>query len=304
MAWFVALAALVVALPFVAEWLRQPMTPALEAKAPGAFADLTTGRTHYRWTGREGAPVAVCVHGLSTPSYVFAGTERALTNLGFRVLVYDLHGRGYSARVSGAQTLDFHLAQLRALLAHEAAPVPFVLVGYSMGGAIAAAFAAEEPESVSDLVLIAPAGLVPVYDDWRARLWTLPVLGDWLVRVVGGVQLRRELREHQSTATIIPDFEDRQAAETRMRGYLPAVLSSRRHTLNATLDGAHLEVAARSIPVLAVWGADDAVIPRRAMSRLAELNPDAHHEEVPEAGHNVLQSHPAQVAEALRKFLT
>lgn len=296
--------ALLIALPIFAEFFRRPISRALEKSAPGRFADLTTGRTHYKWSGPEDGPVAVCIHGLSTPSYVFAATERALAGLGFRVLTYDLYGRGYSARVRGAQDTDFFLAQLRALLAHEGVTAPITLVGYSMGAVIATAYAAEEGEGVEALVLIAPAGLLPVYSDRVSRIFTAPILGDWLARVFGGIALRRELREHKTTATVIPDLEDRQAAETRMRGFLPALLSSRRHTLGTTQDEDHLAIAERGTPVLAIWGAEDPIIPIRAMARLAELNPDAHHEEVAGAGHLVLQSHPAQVSEALRKFLT
>ncbi|NNL72532.1 MAG: alpha/beta hydrolase [Silicimonas sp.] len=294
------LLALLVVLPFVAEALRQRPEP---AHAPGQFADLPLGRTHYRWSGPETAPVAVCVHGLSTPSYVFAATESALTTLGYRVLTYDLYGRGFSANPPAAQGARFFNLQLDALLADQRIEARVTLVGYSMGGAIAAAFAAASPDRVRALVLIAPAGLEPVYDDWIGRLWTLPVLGDWATRVLGGIALRRELVEHRTSATVLPDLEDRQARETRRHGYLPAILSSRRNMLRESRSADHRTIARAGIPVLAIWGTDDPVIPLKTMGRLAELNPDAHHRQVAGAGHLVLQSHPAQVSDALRRFL-
>lgn len=289
-----------IALPFLAEVLRKPVR---RNAAPGSFANLTQGATHYRWTGPENGPVAVCIHGLSTPSYVFAATERSLSGLGYRVLTYDLYGRGYSDRAGGAQNANFFLRQMRDLLADQKVSGPLVVVGYSMGGMIAAAFAAAERDRVDALVLIAPAGLLPVYGDWRSRIWTLPVIGDWATRVFGGMMLRRELIEHRTNATVIPNLEDRQAEETRTRGYLPALLSSRRHILRVDSDNDHARIAASGLPVLAVWGTEDPVIPIRAMGRLAELNPDAHHVQVPGAGHVVLQTHPAQVSKALRSFL-
>ena len=176
--------ATLVALPALAETLRRPPR---RAAAPGRFAGLPHGQTHYRWSGPDDGPVAVCIHGLSTPSYVFAATERSLAGLGYRVLSYDLYGRGHSARPIGRQTSAFFIRQLRALLADEGIEGPILLVGYSMGGAIATAFAASDPKRVSHLVLIAPSGLLPVYDDWRGRFWTLPVIGDWATRVFGGM---------------------------------------------------------------------------------------------------------------------
>lgn len=298
--WIVLLVALVCAVPLAAEWMRRPMSAARQGAAPGAFADLPQGRTHYRWSGREGDPIVVCVHGLSTPSFVFAATERSLVTLGFRVLTYDLFGRGYSARVAGRQNAAFFRTQLQDLLAHQGVTGPVTVLGFSMGGQIATDFAARD-DRVERLILVAPSGLVEMPS--RNWVWTAPVIGDWLTRVFGGMALRRELVEHKSLATVIPDFEDRQAAETQMRGYLPALLSSRRHMLSRVALDEHRWVADDKTPVLAIWGTADPVIPRRAMSELARLNPTAEHVEIREAGHNLLQTHPTEVAAALQGFL-
>jgi len=303
MHWVLVLIAALAALPFLAERGRRPMSKARQESAPGAIAQLPQGATHYRWSGTEGAPVVVCVHGLSTPSFVFAATERSLVALGYRVLSYDLYGRGYSDRVAGAQDLAFFLAQLEALLADQAVEGPITLLGFSMGGQIATGFAARD-DRVERLILVAPSGLADTAGLAPGWLWTAPVVGDWMTQVFGGLMLRRELVEHQSVATVIPDFEDRQAAETRMRGYLPAILSSRRHLLDRPDVEDHRKVARRQQPVLAIWGNVDPVIPRRAMSGLARLNPDARHVEIKDAGHTLLQTHPSEVAAALKDFLT
>ena len=300
---FLGITAVVAGAPLAFEVLRHPMTGEVQAKAPGDFAQLSMGRTHFRWSGKESDPVAVCIHGLTTPSYVFAGTELTLAALGFRVLTYDLYGRGYSDRAPGKQSLDFFLRQLRELLDSQSIERPITVVGYSMGGAIATAFAAEEGTGIQSLILMAPSGLLPTYDMPLSRLWTIPVLGDWLTLVAGGWALRRELAVQIEDPTIVPDLLDRQAAETRMRGYLPAILSSRRNTLPKTLTDDHAAIRDYGTPVLAIWGEDDPVIPIRAMAQLSELNPKAHHFEIKGAGHAFPQTHPAKVTEALRTFL-
>ncbi|MEO0389212.1 MAG: alpha/beta hydrolase [Pseudomonadota bacterium] len=295
----IALAVLIL-LPLVAEALRRPMNRARQAKAPGDIAHLPQGATHYRWSGRASDPIIICIHGISTPSFIFAATERSLVAQGFRVLSYDLYGRGYSARARGTQDLGFFRAQLDALLADQKVSGPVTLLGFSMGGQIGAAFAACD-DRVERLILVASSGLVE--GAGPGPVWTAPGVGDWMTRVFGGVMLRRELVEHKSMATVIPDFEDRQAAETRMRGYLPALLSSRRHVLGASAHDHHRKVADRDIPVLAIWGTDDPVVPQRALGALARLNPNATHVEVKGAGHTLLQTHPSEVATALRDFL-
>ncbi|MEO9825038.1 MAG: alpha/beta hydrolase [Paracoccaceae bacterium] len=293
--------ALFIALPFLVELFRTPMTQSRQSRAPGRIADLPVGATHYTWSGPESGPVAVCIHGLSTPSYVFAATERHLAGMGYRVLTYDLYGRGYSDRARGAQTLDFFLAQLRALLQHQNVGGPLAMVGFSMGAQIATAFASEEGPRVNKLVLVAPAGLTKAKTGFDP--WTAPVIGDWLTRVAGGWKLRRTLVEHAKLATIIPDIEARQASETRTRGFLPAVLSSRRNTLSAPIDADLRHVHMNGTPILALWGTLDPIVPSTCIGQLAEIAPDAHHVQITGAAHSLLQTHPAQVGSALRDFL-
>ena len=292
-----------IAAPFVAEGLRQPMSRKVQATAPGNIAELPSGRTHYRWTGPKGGPLAICIHGLSSPHYIFAATARSLAALGYRVLVYDLYGRGFSSTPRGRQDVDYFLTQLRDLLDFFGIDGPVTIVGYSMGGALATAFAAEEGMRIKGLVLMASAGLLPVYATPRDRVWTLPVVGDWLTAVAGGWSLRRELAGESVAPTVIPDLTSKLAAETRRRGYLPSLLSSRRHVLAQTMDDDHRAIADYRIPVLGIWGREDGVIPLAAMGRLAELNPDAHHVELARATHNFPQTHPTKVGEALKAFL-
>lgn len=290
-------------LPFLAEAFRAPVTKTMQDRAPGRIADLPRGRTHFRWHGPETGPLALCIHGLSTPSYVFAATDRSLASLGYRVLSYDLYGRGLSDRVPGRQDAEFFLTQLRDLLRHQHVSGEMVVLGFSMGAQIATAFAAEDGTRVKALILAAPAGVSPKTGQPRSAFWLLPLIGDWLTRVAGGWALRRELVEHRSTPTIIPDLEDRQAAETRMRGFLPALLSSRRHLLRTSLLPDLARVTRQDIPILALWGTEDPIVPLSAMGAFAETAPDAHHGQISGAGHNLLQTHPAQIADHLTKFL-
>lgn len=80
-------------------------------------------------------PVAVCVHGLTTPSFVWHGLARGLATFGYRVLIYDLYGRGYSDRAPGHQDQAYFLQQLNDLLEDQQIKGDITLLGYSMGGA-------------------------------------------------------------------------------------------------------------------------------------------------------------------------
>lgn len=288
---------------YLAEQSRSPMDDTARAHAPGRFAELSRGVTHYRWDGPKGGPVAVCIHGLTTGCYVWEALVKVLTQMGFRVLRYDLYGRGLSARPGGRQDLAFFRQQLHELLADQKVDETVTLVGYSMGGSIAMDFAAAEPARVDHLVLLAPTGLGYVPPGFLRVARDVPVVGDWMMQVFGGAVLRRQARGAARVSSCVDKVYERQMTETRARGYLNAVLSSLRHALNHDTTAEHRHVAGESIPVLAVWGGRDAVIPRSAPGRLAQVSRAARQVTVEDAGHGLPHTHPREIHAALQEFL-
>jgi pimeloyl-ACP methyl ester carboxylesterase len=301
--WLPALLAALAALPFLAEVLRRPIDP---LRAPGDLAEGAEGVTHFRWhepeveagAGPGKRPVAVCIHGLTTPCFVFDGLAGHLVKAGYRVLSYDLPGRGYTPPRPGPQDEAFFVAQLRALLVAEGIETVDVLIGYSMGGAIATAFTAAEPGRVKRLVLLAPAGLFHDPGPLAKAMRRVLGLGDWAMLVLGGAMLRRGMGPGGDA------FARAQRAETRKRGYLPAVLSSLRHILAGHQGRAHKKIAGAGVPVLAIWGEEDDTIPVSNIGRLAELNRKAQQVTVPGADHAMPYTHHAELAEPIRSFLT
>ncbi|WP_370455388.1 alpha/beta hydrolase [Tateyamaria sp. syn59] len=298
--WVLLIALGLAAVPFTIEWSRKGMTDAERAKAPGQFALLSQGTTHFEWLGPERGPVAVCVHGLTTPSFVWYGMARGLALLGFRVLVYDLYGRGFSDRVREAQTADFFERQLVDLLAHERVTEPLTLFGYSMGGAIAAHFAARHPNGVKQLILLAPAGMVELGGGKLALARDVPVLGDWLFLAAYPWTLRRGVSSEVDQPSSVDDIHDLQHGETERRGFFPAVLSSLRGVLRGTCEDQHVAIAAAGVPVLAIWGEGDDVIPLTSRDTLADWNPAVRQSVITGAGHGLPYTHTDAVLEVIR----
>jgi hypothetical protein len=82
MIWIPVVLAVIAAMPFILEKLRRPMNQRLRRMAEGTFIKLPQGVTHYRWIGPEDGPVAVCVHGLTTPSFVWQSVADRLAASG------------------------------------------------------------------------------------------------------------------------------------------------------------------------------------------------------------------------------
>lgn len=278
------------ALPIYQEAKRSP-TPDASPKAK-----LSKGETYYRWYGPDNGPVAVCVHGLSTPSIAYHEFAQNMALLGFRVLVYDLYGRGASDAPRGRQTPAFFERQLLDLLADQGLDRDITLIGYSMGGSIAAHVAAENPERFRELVLLAPAGMGEELGRMARLCARVPVLGDWLFSLLYPQHL---LAGIQSDSSAPPAVLRHQEAELQRRGFIRSVLSSLRGTLNRPLEKTHRKLAETGLPVTAVWGQVDTVIPLRSMGTLVQWNRNAHQIVIDGAGHGLPYTHALDVVEHL-----
>jgi pimeloyl-ACP methyl ester carboxylesterase len=104
--------------------------------------------------GSESSPPVVCVHGALDQAGIWASVATALAPAGCSVFAPDLRGHGRSDHARSYQLADF-LADLEQLSSDSRLDgEPFILVGHSMGAALAAIFAALWPERVRALVLL------------------------------------------------------------------------------------------------------------------------------------------------------
>ena len=132
------------------------MTRRIEAAVPGngRFVEVDGERFHYYDEGK--GPVLVMIHGLMGSSrnltYALSGQLRQH----FRVISVDRPGSGYSTRHPGtAADLPAQARQIAAFIQTLGLEKPLVL-GHSLGGAIALALALDHPHAVSGLILVAP----------------------------------------------------------------------------------------------------------------------------------------------------
>lgn len=288
--------------PALREAWRKPMTEDVRRAAPGAFVDLPDGRTHYCWLGRQRGPIAVCVHGLTTPSFVWRGLARKLASLGFRVLIYDLYGRGYSDRPKEANTPAFFVKQLHDLLSALDIDGDITLFGYSMGGVIASGFAAQHPGMLRRLILIAPAGMQTDLGRTAKFAAEWPLIGDWAFHMFYPSVLKRGYRAERDVEKSVERLEDMQLAELTYRGYLRSVLSSLRFTLRQPIPAIHKQVALNGVPVTAIWGRDDTAIPIAGLGQLAQWNRKAQQEVIEGAGHGLVYTHTDELSDVIARL--
>ena len=130
----------------------------LAPDATGSYAEprRSTVRTQdgldlalYRWPaqGQHAAPNATVAlaHGLAEHAGRYAPLAERLGIAGIELVSVDLRGHGYSPGPRAwVESFDDYLLDFEALLGAAARPgIPFFLMGHSMGGTIAALYAAE-----------------------------------------------------------------------------------------------------------------------------------------------------------------
>ena len=298
-----AIIIIVIAAPSIAERQRKTLSRAMRADAPGRFAKLPNGVTHYQWAGPVGGQPIVCVHGLSTPSYIWTALVKGLVTMGFRVLTYDLYGRGFSARPEGDQDAQFFRRQLSELLEDQGIDENPILVGYSMGGAIVVDYANTYPDKVQRLILLASAGLGTSSTTFVRFVKNVPVIGDGVMAVFGGWFFGRSEAAMQAAKVAAPTMRSWPFEERHVQGFFTAVLSSLRNILTVDQLDAHRAIAQNYIPLLAIWGEKDAVISLSAMGRLAQVNRAAYQDVVKGADHSLPLSHPHEIITIVQEFL-
>lgn len=120
----------------------------------GQFADVKGGRLHFLAMG-EGAPI-VLVHGLGGQLRNFTYALSELLAPHHRLILVDRPGSGYSTcEGDGPSGLSTQAAMIAELIDQLGLERPLV-VGHSLGGAIALAMALDHPGKIGSLALLAP----------------------------------------------------------------------------------------------------------------------------------------------------
>ena len=292
------------ALPFLVPRVEtRTLDAAARAGTDGAYIELGAGVVHYELAGPEHAPTVVFVCGLSTPYFIWDFNVPALTTAGYRTLRYDLYGRGFSDRPTTLRyDADLFDRQLLALVERLKLRAPLTLTGVSMGGAISVIFAERHPERVNGLILVDPAGF-PLPVPFTAKLVKVPVLGEYLMRLLGDRTLRAAMGSNFHDRSLLPDFARKFEVQLQYAGFQHAQLATLRDMPLQSLEPSYRTVGATGIPVLLIWGRADTVIPFETSQKVKNAIPQAELLAVERAAHTPNYERPQVVNPAILEFL-
>lgn len=246
-------------------------------------------------SGGSGAPL-ILLHGFGGTSANWSGIASELSEH-FQLIIPDLPGYGRSSRLNDeSYVVAEQIARLHAFT--EALGLDrFYLGGNSMGGHIAAGYAAENEERVQGLWLIAPAGvtggIAPEFmqhlEDGRNPL------------LVDSLEAFDDMLEYTFVdPPAIPRFFRRQLAKDAIdsRPFLEST------SLAMLADPYPLEpkIEGLKTPALITWGNQDRVLDPRSAQTFADLLSNAEVQFIEDAGHLPMMEKPEVAGRALLEF--
>ena len=274
----------------------------VRASTCGSFIRLSDGYTHYEISGPDNGQFVVLVHGFSVPYFIFDPTFRFLVGAGFRVLRYDLLGRGFSDRPHVKYNIDIFINQLKELL--DALNIKQVnLIGLSMGGAIASAFTASFPERVRRLALMDSIGTRPAPLSWIYKAAILPGISELILGLAGTERMVQGVASDFFNRDHVKMFEDQYRVQLQYRGFKRAILSTLR---NQTVDGipeVYQRLGKLDMPVLLIWGRNDRTLPLEQSRGILSAVPRAKFHIIDNCGHIPHYEKPEEVNHLIRQFL-
>ncbi len=265
------------------------------------FLSLPLGEMRYQVYGRGEAPAVVLIHSFNGYIESWNPNIGALVEAGYRVVTYDLWGRGLSARPRVDLDLEVFRHQLKTLLDHLGIN-RVQLAGSSFGCVIAADFALHYPDRVGKLLLVGPAGW-PSASGKKNWLIETPVLGDLAFRYFG-IEIMQPTVENY-----LYQKEDHQwAVEAWQKyasypGFTRSALSTLRHAPVLDYSDSWGKLGPLGKPTLFIWGEEDVSFPFSNTHKIPDLIPQAEIVGIEGAAHWVNIEKPEPVNAALIAFL-
>lgn len=249
---------------------------------------------HYQTLG-TGKPI-VMIHGWAMHSGIWHSFAEQLA-AHYQITLVDLPGHGHSATLS-----PFTLDAIVDTLAQALPDQPCCWLGWSLGATVATALAQRYPERVNALVLVAGNPCFLRQDTWPGMQPT--VLDSFAASLASDAQATL-LRFLAIQVMALPNAKELTKA-------LKAAVLSRPAPAGETLQGGldilkstdlRAALAAVDVPVLAIFGQKDSLIPVALSEYLPQLLPHAQVQVLAQAAHIPFLSHPHEVLTRLMAFM-
>ena len=227
----------------------------------------------------------------------FKHNVSAFQDAGYRCIVYDQWGYGKTSKPQDVDhTLDFFVDGLVSLM-DSADVTNAVLVGNSLGGAVALGLALRHPERVEKLILMAPGGI-----ESREDYFSMPGIQAMVKYPMGSPEFTKEVLAQLLTQLVYdPVNVDDELVDERW-----ATLETQNAHVLATMQIPDLsdQLASIDINTLVFWGTEDRFCPASGTWKILQMKGNVQAELVNYCGHWVMSEYPELFNERCLSFLS
>ena len=267
------------------------------ARSGGTLIETDVATANVRVEG-EGPPV-VLIHGFGAALDWWDGIAPELAR-NHKVIRLDLLGHGGTEAPGSGYTIERQAALVRAVL-DTLGVSRAVIVGHSMGGEVATAFAEASADSVERLVLIDSPPTVERTFSLTTRLAFTNLIGQGLWWLRTDAVLRRALAQGFAPGFPVPE---RFVADLWQLTYT-AFRHAHEGSVAFVTERGTPERLSRLDPVpplLVIFGTQDALIPPESAKHFDAV-PGAQRVMIDDVGHSPMVEAPAKTLELIRNFI-
>lgn len=265
------------------------------------FVELSAGKCHYRIEGPATGKTLVLIHGATVPFWEFDRLVPILNRQGIRTIRLDLFGHGYSDRPDVAHGSALFTRQVVELLDCLGVTDGVDLLGHSLGCAIAARLILADPGRFHSLVMTAPV-LNFLQSNPAARLLHVPLLGELLMEsYVVSMLVRRRTHRYRDIqdGRFVQMFRD----QLSVPGFGRSLLSLLRGDALGDQRACYGALNALPNPILVLGADGDQIALPAHMDILRGLLPGAQYQDIANAEHSMILTHPEHVALHVKRFV-
>jgi pimeloyl-ACP methyl ester carboxylesterase len=266
----------------------------------GSFISLSKGNTYYELNGPDTGKTAILIHGAGSGSYAWDNNFDYLAQQGFRVLRYDLYGRGFSDRPDVMYDTTLFHDQLVELTDSFQLTPPYHLVAVSMGSSVAIHFAHKHLNKVASLTLVDPASLGNGTLPWHLKT---PVISPALMSLYWYPRAVEKQMKEFYDPNKVAEYREKSWEQLKYKGLKNAMLSTWQHMLTLNMKQHMEKIGTSSVAVLLVWGKYDPLVPPAASKEYRSAMPQAKYVEMDSAGHLSSYERPDVFNPAVTNFI-
>jgi 3-oxoadipate enol-lactonase len=244
--------------------------------------------------GDPSRPPLVLLHSIATSSDIWLPQLPLLTP-SFYVLRIDLPGHGNAPELTGEATLANYATYVNEAL-KKLNIQPTAMLGLSLGGMVAQAYAIDNPGLLQALILANCGGFTPesIRKIWQSRIEAANEAG--MACQIDETLARWFTEPFATRSPMCLEWIRGLIASTSVSGYCKAAIAIQQ------LD--HLPaLAGLQIPTLVIAGDEDRAVPITALEQIAAIIPGAKLDVIKGVAHLSAVEAPTQFAETVGRFL-